>query len=601
MRACALGLALSCALFGIAIGDDSLPPDVVQKLKSSSVYVKTQIGPIELTGSGFAFRSMPDAVYVVTNQHVVAKPKVLEPGSYIPGLRGRDKIALRRMQSALAGSEVAVTVVFNSGAAGEKAYKAEIAAQQSDPDLAILKVSGVQPAPPLLALGASTGLIETMPVFIVGFPFGEALATNHGNPAITVGKGSVSSLRNDDKGKIAKIQIDGAINPGNSGGPVVDTKGNVVGIAVQTIQGSNIGLAIPPTAVEELLAGRIGRVSLGTKVQDGKPVVEMTVPVMDPMQRLKSAMVYYVKGALPIDPTKAGTMQVATAAGSQKIDVPVNQANNTSPLALKVDGGETNLEVTVQVSFIDQQGQTVHLDPQVLKVSVPQVTTTTTRGKDGSVSITQTQKNGKSSRQVTITTSPAKKGGGGGGFGLSDDADDDSDGDSKSSKSKSSKKGSIEGKDEKDGAGSGGEAAWTNRISKMKKIPDEEVTGKVGGVEFTLDKASLQSGHLELRKGNGFWADIEIDVVLFTFNEDVSGRKFVVNGRSRAGDPSASFSVKRKGAKLPEPYLTHEVLLVLEFGDYDAESRVQPGKIYICFPDRSKSFVAGTFEAECSY
>jgi hypothetical protein len=37
--------------------------------------------------------------------------------------------------------------------------------------------------------------------------------------------------------------------------------------------------------------------------------------------------------------------------------------------------------------------------------------------------------------------------------------------------------------------------------------------------------------------------------------------------------------------------------MVLEFGDYDAEDRMQPGRIYICLPDRAKSVSAGTFEA----
>ena len=38
--------------------------------------------------------------------------------------------------------------------------------------------------------------------------------------------------------------------------------------------------------------------------------------------------------------------------------------------------------------------------------------------------------------------------------------------------------------------------------------------------------------------------------------------------------------------------------MVLEFGDYNAELRMQPGKIYICLPDRGKSFLAGSFEAQ---
>ena len=52
-------------------------------------------------------------------------------------------------------------------------------------------------------------LSQAVPVFVLGFPFGDALATNQGNPSITIGKGSVSSIRKNASGKTAKIQIDG--------------------------------------------------------------------------------------------------------------------------------------------------------------------------------------------------------------------------------------------------------------------------------------------------------------------------------------------------------------------------------------------------------
>src|SRR6516225_4286523 len=59
------------------------------------------------------------------------------------------------------------------------------------------------------------------------------------NPSITVNRGSVSSMKNDQFNRLAHIQIDGSINPGNSGGPVVDEKGRLVGIAVAKIHNTN--------------------------------------------------------------------------------------------------------------------------------------------------------------------------------------------------------------------------------------------------------------------------------------------------------------------------------------------------------------------------
>ena len=103
-------------------------------------------------------------------------------------------------------------------------------------DLAVLKVSGVKEMPEPIDYSHEPKLTETMPVYTFGFPFGEVLATGKAGPAITVGKGSISSLRLDDKGNLALVQIDGALNPGNSGGPVVDTQGHLVGVAAATIR-----------------------------------------------------------------------------------------------------------------------------------------------------------------------------------------------------------------------------------------------------------------------------------------------------------------------------------------------------------------------------
>ena len=40
----------------VVFSDDSLPVETVQRLKDSTVYVKTKIGPVEMTGSGFVFQ-----------------------------------------------------------------------------------------------------------------------------------------------------------------------------------------------------------------------------------------------------------------------------------------------------------------------------------------------------------------------------------------------------------------------------------------------------------------------------------------------------------------------------------------------------------------
>ena len=98
-----------------------------------------------------------------------------------------------------------------------------------------------------------------MTLKIYGFPFGEMLnvARAASNPAITVNPASISSLRRDDLGQLSVIQIDGSVNPGNSGGPVVDERGQLIGVAVAKLSmADNFGLAIPAAHLDALLHGR---------------------------------------------------------------------------------------------------------------------------------------------------------------------------------------------------------------------------------------------------------------------------------------------------------------------------------------------------------
>jgi S1-C subfamily serine protease len=63
-------------------------------------------------------------------------------------------------------------------------------------------------------------------VFLAGFPFGKSISSS-----VKITKGIVSSL-SGLRNNYSNMQIDAALQPGNSGGPVIDDKGNVVGVAV---------------------------------------------------------------------------------------------------------------------------------------------------------------------------------------------------------------------------------------------------------------------------------------------------------------------------------------------------------------------------------
>ena len=63
-------------------------------------------------------------------------------------------------------------------------------------------------------------------IYVAGYPFGKAVSSS-----VKVTKGVVSALAGLEN-NYALVQIDAAIQPGNSGGPIVNTNGDVVGVAV---------------------------------------------------------------------------------------------------------------------------------------------------------------------------------------------------------------------------------------------------------------------------------------------------------------------------------------------------------------------------------
>src|SRR5262249_46356889 len=86
-----------------------------------------------------------------------------------------------------------------------------------------------------------------------GYPFGRMLASDNRYPSVSVNTGAITALRRK-AGKLSAIQLDASVNPGNSGGPVVDRKGNLIGIVESGIMGARLNFAIPVSVVREFLS-----------------------------------------------------------------------------------------------------------------------------------------------------------------------------------------------------------------------------------------------------------------------------------------------------------------------------------------------------------
>ncbi|MGC4793578.1 putative periplasmic serine endoprotease DegP-li ke [Micromonospora saelicesensis] len=173
------------------------------------------------TGSGFA---VDDQQHLITNDHILAK-----------------------------GGGGPVTVELPDG----RRFSAEVVGREPRSDLAVLKVpasAGLTPLP--LAKPGATRVGE--PVLAVGSPLGLAG---------TVTAGIVSALDRQVRlgnNRHSAVQTDASINPGNSGGPLVNARGEVVGVntAIATIDGNGsigIGFAIPIDQVQQTADTIIGK------------------------------------------------------------------------------------------------------------------------------------------------------------------------------------------------------------------------------------------------------------------------------------------------------------------------------------------------------
>ncbi len=182
-----------------------------------------------------------------------------------------------------------IQAVFSSGNADEVIADAEIVAALPGMDLAMLRVSGIKHLPKPVTLAADIELMETASIYSFGFPFGQLLSLSDGNPAVTVAKGSLSSLRRNKAGELVAIQIDGALNPGNSGGPVTDREGRVIGVARAAIKGAQIGFAIPAAEVLKLINGVIADSKVHVvRLGAAAPELHVEVTLADPLLRLRS-------------------------------------------------------------------------------------------------------------------------------------------------------------------------------------------------------------------------------------------------------------------------------------------------------------------------
>jgi S1-C subfamily serine protease len=222
--------------------------DVVKELGPSVVHILSeaatldvfgQVTPTKGVGTGFV---LDQEGHIVTNNHVVTIDSG-EPAQNI-------------------------TVTLSDG----RQFQARIVGRDAPTDLAVLKIDADGLTP--VELGSSADLQVGESVVAIG----NALDLP-GGPTVTQGVVSAKGrlIQESDVTIPDAIQTDASINPGNSGGPLVNMRGQVVGITTAVIsQAEGIGLAISidsaePVVQELIDSGRVDRGFLGVSIVEITP------------------------------------------------------------------------------------------------------------------------------------------------------------------------------------------------------------------------------------------------------------------------------------------------------------------------------------------
>jgi S1-C subfamily serine protease len=266
-------------LNGRPLSTGATPVQIYNLSKDSVALITAKqqtFGGMELfsSGSGFIYDG---AGHIVTNNHVVEDSD-------------------------------AIDVTFSDGTI----EPAEFVGADPYSDLAVIRVDNLSDLLYPLPLGRSSELLVGESVLAIGNPFGLSNSMS---------LGIVSQLGRDldapGNYKIVDvIQVDAAINPGNSGGPLMNMRGEVVGVNTAIIQGSvGVGFAIPSDTVSR---------EVPQLIQTGQyqhPWIGISSMDVDP--DIAEAMgLDFTKGTLVVDVVANGPAEVSgIKAGTQTVTI----------------------------------------------------------------------------------------------------------------------------------------------------------------------------------------------------------------------------------------------------------------------------------------
>ena len=276
-----IGAVVGCIIFTIMLF--FVNPSVFTKNNQTATMDKKEVAPIVINSS-----SIPEAtekiMHSVVNIDTKSFTKVEQPVVNIfgiPAFRSQivpqqgsgsgvliDNSGLVLTNEHVVHGATEITVTFQN----DESYSAFVKGADPISDIALLQIkfndrdnSDMQPA----ILGDSDKLRIGEPVIAVGSPY-------HFQQSVTYGVISARGRNLSDQSKDFQdlLQTDAAINPGNSGGPLVNLKGEVIGINTAIIPyAQGIGFSIPINTVKNIVSqllenGKVIRPYIGISIQD---------------------------------------------------------------------------------------------------------------------------------------------------------------------------------------------------------------------------------------------------------------------------------------------------------------------------------------------
>lgn len=270
------------------------------------------------TGSGFIFNSNGE---ILTNAHVVS---------------GADK----------------VTVTLKDG----RSFEGRVLGSDSVTDVAVVKIDAQNL--PIVGLGDSDRIQEGELAIAIGNPLG---LDNTVTSGIISAIGRSSSQVGIPDQQVQYIQTDAAINPGNSGGPLLNERGEVIGMNTAIIKGAQgIGFAIPinkaKNIAEQLISqGKVDHPYLGVQMVEITPEVLQKLPTKFQVSSDRGVLIVAVQENSPAEKSGLQAGDVIVKLNDEDVNKPetlqklVQDSTVGSDLQLEVNRNGKPLKVSVQV------------------------------------------------------------------------------------------------------------------------------------------------------------------------------------------------------------------------------------------------------------